>query len=146
MTNKPLPRNPIEGQGELIKAFYAKYGAEIIPIIKEVLGRQGRALGLRIKRKTPDNKLSTIAKAFAKSFNPAHVKIISISDEKFQIQGTKCPFRLENTSRELCEAVMEIDREYFHTATDGKSSLEIIKTVAARDACCDTIYRVEKED
>jgi len=58
------------------------------------------------------------------------VKVIAIADDSFQIQGTKCPFGLENTSRELCEAVMEIDHEYFRTAVSDKIKLNIIKTVA----------------
>ena len=139
-----LPANPIEAQGMLIKAIYRNFGGESLPIIREVLKAQGQALGLKIKRKLGDTKLSVVAKAFAKSFDPAEVHVVSVSDEKFHIQGTKCPFGLENTSRELCEAVMEIDKEYFFTATDGKTKLEILKTVAAGDPLCDTIYTIEE--
>lgn len=139
-----LPANPIEAQGLLIKAFYKKFGKEALPIIKEILTLQGRALGLRIKKKLADNRLSTVANAFSKSFDPAFVQIISISDEKFHIQGTKCPFGLENTSRELCEAVMAIDSEYFLTATDGKTRLEILRTVAEGDSLCDTRYSIKE--
>lgn len=138
-----LPKNPIEAQGMLIKAFYKKFGKEALPIIKEVCVRQGRALGLKIMEKLPNNKLSTVAKAFSQSFDQNYIKVISISDDKFHIQGTKCPFGLENTSRELCEAVMEIDYEYFRTAVSDKIKLNIIKTVAAGDSCCDTIYELE---
>lgn len=137
-----LPKNSIEAQGFLIKAFFNKYKEEILPIIDEILGLQGHALGLKIKEKLSDNKLSTVAKAFVKNFESSFVKVISISDKKFHIQGTKCPFGLENTSRELCEAVMAIDREYFFTATDGKTKLQILKTVAEGDSFCDTIYTI----
>ena len=105
-----LPKNPIEAQGMLIKAFYEMVGKEALPIIREICAKQGRALGLKIRKKLPNNKLSTVAKAFSESFDPNHVKVITITDDKFQIQGTQCPFGLENTSRELCEAVMEIRR------------------------------------
>ena len=138
-----LPNNPIEAQGILIKAFYEKFGREALPIIKEILGKQGRALGLKIKNKLPDNKLSTVAKAFTKSWDPNLVKVISIDDHIFHIQGTKCPFGLENTSRELCEAVMEIDYEYFRTAVSDKIKLNVSKTVAEGDSCCDTIYELQ---
>ncbi|MHA1276436.1 MAG: L-2-amino-thiazoline-4-carboxylic acid hydrolase [Candidatus Helarchaeota archaeon] len=141
-----LPRNPIEAQGLLIKAVYKKYGKDVLPLIRDVLNRQGKALGLKIMRKLPNNNLSTIASAFSKSFDPAFVKVISLSDEKFHIQGTKCPFGLENTTRELCEAVMEIDREYFYTATNGRTKLEILKTVAEGDSLCDTIYTIIKPE
>ena len=119
-----LPSNPTEAQGMLIKAIYEKFGKESLPVIKEILGKQGRALGLKILKKIPDNKLSTVAKAFSQSWDPEVVKVITSTDEKFQIQGTVCPFGLENTTRELCEAVMEIDHEYFRTAVSDKIKLK----------------------
>ena len=138
-----LPRNAIEAQGLLIKAVYKKYGAEVLTIIKKVCEKQGRSLGLKVKRKLPNNNLTTVAKAFSKSFDQNFVKIISISDEKFQIRGTKCPFGLENTSRELCEAVMAIDHEYFREAVSDNIQLKILKTVAAGDPYCDTVYEIK---
>ena len=142
---KDLPKNPIEAQGMLIKAFYEKFGKEAVSIIKDVLKKQGCSLGLKIKAKLPDNRLSTIASAFSKSYNPNEVNVIELNNERFQIQGTKCPFGLENTSRELCEAVMEIDAEYFRTAVDKKIKLKIIKTVAEGDSFCDTIYELKDQ-
>jgi hypothetical protein len=95
-------------------------------------------------KKLLDNKLTTVAQAFSKSFDSNFVKILSISDEKFHIQGTKCPFGLENTTRALCEAVMAIDREYFREAVSDKIELKILKTVAAGDQHCDTIYTLKE--
>ncbi len=138
---KNLPSNPIEAQGLLIKAIYKKFGEEALPIIKEVCGMQGKSLGLKIRKKIPNTNLSTVATAFSKTFDQNSVKIISISDDKFQIQGRKCPFGLENTSRALCEAVMAIDHEYFRTATNDKIELKILKTVAGGDPYCDTVYK-----
>jgi len=99
---------------------------------------------LKIKAKLPDNRLSTVAAACAKSFDANLVKVISVSDDVFQIQGTKCPFGLENTSRELCEAVMAIDQAYFRAAVSDQISLEIKHTLAAGDAFCDTIYTLPR--
>ncbi|TKJ19568.1 MAG: hypothetical protein CEE43_14760, partial [Promethearchaeota archaeon Loki_b32] len=65
-----------------------------MPIIKDVCRKQGKSLGLKVKKKLPNNNLTTVAKAFSKSFDQNFVKIISISDEKFKIHGTKCPFGL----------------------------------------------------
>jgi predicted hydrocarbon binding protein len=138
------PNNPIEAQGLLIKAIYNKFGRESLSIIKDVCKIQGRALGLKIIKKLPDNRLQTVAKAFSESFDPKFVKIISLTDEKFQIQGKKCPFGLENTSRALCEATMAIDHEYFRTAVNDKIELKITKTLAAGDPYCDTIYELKK--
>lgn len=138
-----LPKNPIEAQGMLIKTCYEKFGRAVLPIIKDVCRKQGCSLGLKVKKKLPDNRLSTVATAFSKSFDMNDVKVIEISDEKFQIQGTKCPFGLENTSRELCETVMEIDGEYFRTAVNEKVRIKIIKTLAEGDPFCDTLYELK---
>jgi hypothetical protein len=145
-TTDSLPKNATEAQGLLIKAFYEKCGDEILPTIDNILGRQGRALGLKVRSKLTDCNLSTVATAFMKNFDSTTINTVCISDNKFHIQGTKCPFGLENTSRQLCEAVMAIDREYFFAATDGKTTLEIIKTQAAGDPICDTRYTTNDED
>ncbi len=139
-----LPVNPIEAQGLLIKAVYKKFGGEVLPIIQSVCRKQGKSLGQKLKKKLPKNNLTSVAKAFSKSFDQNYVKVISISDEKFQIHGTKCPFGLENTSRELCEAVMAIDHEYFREAANDKIELKILKTVAAGDPYCDTVYEINR--
>ncbi len=145
-TSDPLPKNATEAQGLLIKAFHEKCGDDVLPVIDNILGRQGRALGLKVKSKLPDTHLSTVAAAFTKNFDPATINVVSLSDDKFHIQGKTCPFGLENTSRQLCEAVMAIDREYFLAATDGKTTLEILKTRAEGDLVCDTIYTIKAVD
>ena len=140
-----IPKNPIEAQGMLIKAIYEKFGTNALSIIKDICRKQGRAVGLKISKKLSNNKLSTVAKASSKSYDPEDIKVIKISDKEFQIQGNECPFGLENTSRELCEAVMEIDAEYFRIAVDENIELRIIKTVAEGDSYCDTIYELKEK-
>ncbi len=139
-----LPQNPTQAMGLLIKEIYKKFGKEALPIIQDVCGKQGQVLGKKILKKVTDNKLSTVAEAFAKSFDPEGSQVISISDERFQIQGSRCPFGLEDTSRELCEAVMDIDLKYFQTAVSDRIQLEITETVAEGDSCCDTVYTLKK--
>ncbi len=136
-----LPKNSTEAQGLLIKAFYEKYGNEILPIVDEIMGLQGRALGLKAKSKLPENSLPTVARAFAKNFESAET--VTLKEDEFNIRGISCPFGLENTSRKLCEAVMAIDREYFLAATDGKTKLKILRTRAEGDPVCDTLYTID---
>ncbi len=140
-----LPNDPIEAQGMLIKAVYAKFGKEALPLIKDICGRQGKALGLKVRKKLPNTKLSTVAKAFSDSYDPNEVDVVELTDETFRIQGTNCPFGLENTSRELCEAVMEIDHEYFRTAVSDTITLNIHSTCAVGDPRCDTTYKLKKK-
>ena len=140
-----LPRNPIEAQGMLIKDFYKKFGEEALPIIRENMRKQGRALGLKAHKKLGTRSLKKVAPFFTKSWDPSKVKIIELTDRKFRIRGFGCPFGLENTSKDLCEAVMAIDHEYFKTAVNDKIRLKIISTVAADEDCCETIYELEEK-
>ncbi|TKJ20541.1 MAG: hypothetical protein CEE42_14735 [Promethearchaeota archaeon Loki_b31] len=125
--SEKLPNNPIEAQGILIKEFYKKFGNEALPIIESVCGRQGRALGLKVMKKLPDNKLTTVAHAFSKSFNPNFVKIISVSDEKFQIQGTRCPFGLENTLGRYAKPLWQSTTSIFVKQLATRSNLRLLK-------------------
>jgi small GTP-binding protein len=137
-----LPQNPFQAQGLLIKRFYEKFGEEALPIIKEVCRLQGRALGLKQKQNLPDNRLSTVAKAFSEDYG-SDMTVITITDKIFRIKGKKCPFGLEHTSRELCEAVMEIDLEYFRTAVSYDIELKILQTLAEGDNLCDIVYELK---
>jgi small GTP-binding protein len=139
-----LPQNALEAQGLLIKKIYEKFGSEAIPIIKNVCRLQGRALGLKIKQKLPDRRLSTVARVFSDSYG-SDMKVITTTDKVFRIKGKKCPFGLENTSRELCEAVMEIDHEYFRTAVSDAIELKIVQTLAEGDSLCDTTYELKSK-
>ncbi len=137
-----LPQNAIQAQGMLVKAFYERYGDEVLPTVDRVMGLQGHALGLKVKRKLIDSNLSTLGAAFAENFDPATITVITLTDHKFHMRGNKCPFGLEDTSRQLCEAVMAIDREYFLAASDGKARLEIVKTKAGGDRICEIICTI----
>jgi len=141
-----LPNNAIEAQGLLIKEVYKRFGKVALPIISKVLRQQGRAIGLKVKNKLKDHSLSSVAETFISSWDPIMIEAVEISDNKFHIKGFGCPFGLENTSRELCEAVMEIDFEYFRTAVSDKIELSIEKSVAAGDDCCDTVYILKEKE
>ena len=138
-----LPMNATEAQGMLIRAFHEKYGDEALPMIERIMGLQGRALGLKAKGKLPDNRLSTVGGVFMKTFPPESIRVPEVTDHRFHMIGSHCPFGLDNTSRKLCEAVMAIDREYFLAATDGRSTMDILRTRAEGDDVCDIVYTVD---
>ena len=139
-----LPSNPIEAKEELIKESYERFGKDAITLIKEILGKQGQVLRLKIKKELPDTKLSIVTKAFTQSYDSQRVKVIAITDEKLQIQGSICPFALKDKKTELCEVIMEIDYEYFLKAVSDKIRLKIIKYVAEGDSCWDKVYELKE--
>lgn len=142
--DEKLPGNPIEAQGLLIKAIYDRFGEEALSLIQDSCGKQGKALGGKIKKKLSDHSLSTVATAFSKSFDPSSINIITSTNKMFRVQGSNCPFGLEGTSRQLCEAVMTIDLEYFKTAVSDRVTMEITQTVADGDSLCETVFELKE--
>jgi len=137
-----IPPNPFMAQGLLIKAFYNLCGRDALPIIKSICGRQGTGIGRQVSEQCFDNRLSSVAEEFAKMLTP-EARIIYSGNDRFQIQCFSCPFGLENTSRELCEAVMTIDQGYFNAILFDEIEVVVLKSLAEGHGSCDIIYELK---
>lgn len=130
----------------LSRLTYEKFGKEVLPLISEVCCKLGVASGKKMKADMSAPGLKAAGEAFMigvkKRKSP--VEVLEMSNEKLHIRGYNCALGLANTSRELCEAIMAMDKAIFETASGKKLKLDIAKTVAAGDPYCDTIYTVEK--
>jgi predicted hydrocarbon binding protein len=142
MTDK-IPTDHMEVQGELCKLFYKRWGKDALPIIKNVFFEFGKHIGRRIKDecRTDDFKIlcfSYLAPAMKRS---KEAKLLDVEENLMRIRTSVCPWSLENTSRELCEAMMEMDRGILDTISNGKFKSELTKTTAAGDEYCEAIIR-----
>ena len=128
----------------LSRSIYQKFGEEALPLVDEVCHKLGVAAGEHIKEEMSTSGLKAAAEAFIagaiKRGSP--IEVIEISDEKVHVRGYRCGLGLANTDRKLCEAMMAIDKAIFETASGRKVKLDIVKTLAAGDPYCDTIYTV----
>ena len=140
-----LPRTPLEAQRLLIKALYTKFGKEALPVIQEVMGKQGKALGLEARKKLEDHSLEEVAKAFGEFYKSELLKLKTLSKNKILIRCEKCPYELEDTSLELCYAVMELDREFYSAALGEKVEVVIVDSSATGDPYCVTTYETKRE-
>ena len=138
---------PRKAFGLLCKIIYKRFGKETLPIIEQVCYNLGLADGIRMR-----NGSSGL------SFREAHEKFIEnvrrkgFDPELIEFTETKrhskfcgpCILGLENTSKDLCEAAMAIDRGMFKAAMGGrKSNLSILKSLAAGDPCCEVVWTSE---
>jgi predicted hydrocarbon binding protein len=67
------------------------------------------------------------------------VEIVELSDDKIHFKGSKCPLGIEGTSRELCEAMMGLDKSWMSAFLGQEVQIKVLKSVAAGDKICEVI-------
>jgi predicted hydrocarbon binding protein len=68
---------------------------------------------------------------------------VNVKEDEVRVKVSKCPYGLEGTHRELCEAMMAFDLGAIKTL--GPSvTLEIVKTVAAGDPQCELSIKAKQ--
>lgn len=130
------------GTGMLSKGFYDKYGKEALPIITDVMSRRGAETGKLIQQMGPVKDMNDIAERF-KMMEPIMglaMEVVESSDDAFRIKLSRCPLGIEGTSRELCEALMSLDKNMVGTALGQEVEMKILKSVAVGDKECEIIY------
>lgn len=76
------------------------------------------------------------------------VAVVEKSGEVFHLKREKdyhCGTRLNNTNRQICQAMMSIDLRIFEAATDKYLKMKIRQSLPGNDDCCEIIYRLKNE-
>jgi len=130
----------------LARKVYERFGPESLPLIQDVCGKLGRSVGERMRENLPDGNLKTVGKAFSEGASRRNnpVDIIELTDTIFHIKGYRCNLGLKDTYRELCVAMMAMDRGIFEGATGEKIDLKILRSLAAGDSCCEIVFELSK--
>ncbi len=125
--------------------IYEKFGKAGLPLIEDVCYQLGRAIGSKMRKGLADHSLGSVGQVFVNSARKrgSNVEIIEKSKKAFHLKtgkGYRCVLGLNNKDREICQAMMGIDHGIFEAATNESIHMEIIKTVAGNDDCCETRY------
>ncbi len=133
-------------QGKLCVALYEKAGDEGLRVIEEIYGEYGYKVGLGLKEKWKPEDLFEASKQFEKMTNEADLPSkVEVKGNEAHWTAYRCPFSLQNTYRQVCEAAMAMDREIFRALLGlekGQIEIRIQKSVAAGDDFCLGIVRV----
>ncbi len=140
-------RTARDALGLLSRKVYEKFGSGTLPLIENVCYKLGRSAGERMRKELPVNDFNSVANAFAEGAkrrnNP--VDVIEITNKLFHLKGYRCNLGLKGAGRELCQAMMAMDRGVFEAASGEEIDLEIIKSLAANDDCCELVFRRRRE-
>ena len=130
--------------GALCKATHQRNPEQGLETIRNVSSEFGNMFGGVLKKRNPSAPLKTLVEAQDDTCRKIGWKVtLKGGDDEIEVTAETCPFGLENTSKELCDAVMDFDRNMWQTL-DPKLSLYIDKTVAIGDPRC--LIRVRRED
>jgi hypothetical protein len=129
-------------QGELCKAFYQKYGKDALPIVNGVMSQAGIQWGNMMLQTIPIKSMRPIAEQLKTMgvMMSMGAEIIEVSDDILRFKVAHCPFGLEGTSRELCEAAMATDEKRLKVFFGPSAEMQILQTVAAGDKQCEVVF------
>ena len=128
--------------GSLSRAFYEKYGFEALPIISRVMGEAGVEGAKMARSRLKGGGIKAVSKLFKmyEMFNMP-VEMIELTDEIIHFRHEPpCPFGLEETSKELCEAMEAREEKMISIILGEEVEVKVIKCVAAGDEYCEVLY------
>jgi len=136
---------------QMSKSFYEKFGDEVLPLIYKAWYAMGLELGKRLKERqvTTDFKSAALAvnNALHKRYGTSLV-CEELSKSVYHLKtksGNVCDVGLENSGRPICEAVMSVNQGRFKAACGIDVDMNIVKSRAIGDNCCEMIYRPLKK-
>jgi predicted hydrocarbon binding protein len=123
--------------GSIAKAVDKKFGAAGRDVLRQVMSEKGVAMGEMLKPMSPGEDFKSVGTFFAQAVKMFGVENeVEVKEDEIVVKVPKCPYCLEGTNRELCEAMMAFDASAVKTMGPNVT-LEIVKTVAVGDPRCE---------
>ena len=138
----PIIKQNMSTIGNMGKAFYEKYGDEALPVISEVMGKNGVAMGEMSKGMVQAEGMKAVGQLFGMfAMFDMGLDVVEVSDDTVHFKIAPCPLCIEGTSRELCEAMMTSDKKMVETMIGQEVEMEIPKSVAVGDEYCEVHFK-----
>jgi len=126
-----------ENVGSIAKAVDSKFGAAGRDVLRQVMNEKGVALGQMLKPMSPGEDFKSVGTFFAQAVKMFGVENeVEVKENEVIVKVPKCPYCLEGTNRELCEAMMAFDAGAVKTLGPN-ATLKIVKTIALGDPQCE---------
>ena len=128
--------------GDLTRAFYKKYGKDALPTIAAISAKYGVEWAKVAQKMMPVKNMKDIGEMSKMMIATLGEKmeIIESSNGMLHIKMSNCPYSLQGTSQELCDALMNSDKKMFGTLLGKEINIKVPKSVAAGDKYCEVIY------
>lgn len=133
-----------ENMGAIAKAVDKKFGAEGRKLLRQVMAERGSEIGEQMKPLSPGEDFKSVGTFFAGAAKMFGVENeVEVKANEVVVKIARCPYGLEGTNRELCEAMMAHDIRAVETVGPNVT-MKIVKTVAVGDPECVMSVRPKK--
>ncbi len=128
--------------GDMCKAFYKKDGRDALPIIARVADNSGAQRAEIMRGMRSVKSMKDVAELFQimDLTIGLGVERIELSDRVFRFKIANCPYGIDGTSRELCEAMMAADKKTINALLGNEVEMKIYQTKAAGDQACEIAF------
>jgi len=126
-----------EVQGSLARLLYEKNGPEVLPLISSIFAEFGTIEGKKARKKLGDfGFVAALSTFFKPAIDGKRAEIIELREDKLVLKGLTCAMGLKGAGREVCQAIMAVDKAIVSNLTGKEVKLNIKQTLAANDPYC----------
>jgi predicted hydrocarbon binding protein len=138
----PMMKLMNDQMADLIKAFYKKFGKDALPTIAAVSAKYGAEYAKMAQKMMPVKNMKDVGEMYKMmaAMMGGKMEIIESSNDVLHIKMPSCPYALQGTSRELCDALMNTDKKMVSTLLGKEINIKVPKSVAAGDKYCEVIF------
>jgi len=130
--------------GAIAKAVDKKFGAAGRDVLRQVMSERGVELGAMMKPMSPGEDFKSVGTFFSQAIKMFGVENeAEVKENEVIVKTSKCPYGLEGTNKELCQAMMAFDLNAVKTVGPGVT-LEIVRTVATGDPQCELSIKAKR--
>jgi len=141
---KYLTSSSREVQGTLARILYEKCGPEVLPVIAEVFKEFGITEGQKSRKKSqPADFAAAVKPLFGPGIEAGRSELVELTGTKVIIRGFQCVMGLQGAGKEVCQAIMALDKAMLSELAGKPLRMEIRKTLAAGDEHCEVEFEVE---
>ena len=130
--------------GSIAIAVDKKFGAAGRDVLRQVMTEKGVEMGEMLKPMSPGKDFKSVGTFFSQAVKMFGVENqVETKEGEVILTASKCPYGLEGTNRELCEAMMAFDKTAVNTISPSVT-LRVVKTVAIGDPLCELSIKAKK--
>jgi hypothetical protein len=140
--SSPMIKHMFLMTGDFSKAFYENNGQESLPTITEIANNRGIGFAEITQKLMKVKSMKDIGESYeiTGSIIELGVEPVESSNNAFHFKITRCPYGLENTSKELCEAMMVADKKMVSTLLGQEVDMKILQSIASGDKNCEVVF------
>ena len=140
--------NSREALVQMSVLFYEEFGRKALPIISKIWYELGQSTSARLSGNHSGADFKSVATNFYKrgqenasrtNTEPPELEELTDSTFHYSHAQDQCPLGLKN--RDLCEAIMCVDKGQIEAAIGNSVELKIIQSAAVGDGCCEIVVR-----